>query len=259
MNKHLLRARTPGLSTWAVAYIATLFAAHAALAQPAPKPVAKAPAAKAAAAAPAAAAGDKMGSLGKGTGSGPILTRDELRVCLDQEAGIRTRLDALDVARTQLSTEKQTLTADQATLRGERAPLDALKARADALSLRLKDYSARVESWNQRVAELNDSKAKGAEADKQRTALNAEREVFVKEGPGLEAEKAQLTADSEVAVKVYNSKAQAVDARVTAWNERNQKTNEQGTVIEAERATWVTACSDRRYREEDEVAIRKGK
>ncbi len=262
MNKHLLRAQSLGLST----LVAAVFTATAALAQTAPSsatkaPAAKAPAAKApaAAAAPAAPTGEKLGSFGKGSSAGPILTRDELRACFDQEASIRTRLDGMDAVRTQLSTEKQAIAAEQATLRTERAPLDAIKVRADALSVRLKDYSARVENWNQRVAALNDSKAKGSEADKQRTTLNAEREVFVKEGPGLEAEKVPFTADSEVAVKAYNSKAQVVDARVTAWNERNQKTNEQAAVIEAERATWVTACSDRRYREEDEVAIRKGK
>jgi hypothetical protein len=270
MNKHLLRSPAFGLPTLLVLLCTALptQAQQAQTAQAAPKPAAKAPAAKAppaaAAAAPAAAtaaapSGEKLGSLGKGTSGGPILSRDELRACLNQEASIRTRLDEMDTVRTQLGTEKQAIAADQQVLRGERAPLDALKVRADALSLRLKDYSARVENWNARVAAMTESKAKGSDADKARTELNAEREVFVKEGPGLEAEKAALTADSEAAVKVYNSKAQVVDARVTAWNTRNQETNDRATAMEAERATWVTACSDRRYREDDEIAIRKGK
>ncbi len=57
----------------------------------------------------------------------------------------------------------------------------------------------------------------------------------------------------------YNVKATALDTRVTDWNARNAKLNEANAAREAERKGWVTACSDRRYREDDEIAIRKGK
>ena len=54
-------------------------------------------------------------------------------------------------------------------------------------------------------------------------------------------------------------KATALDARVTAWNQNNEQWNADSRALETERSTWVSACSDRRYREEDETAIRQGK
>jgi hypothetical protein len=50
-----------------------------------------------------------------------------------------------------------------------------------------------------------------------------------------------------------------VDARIAAWNERNGQWNDTSNALEAERKGWVTACADRRYREDDENAIRRGK
>ena len=60
-------------------------------------------------------------------------------------------------------------------------------------------------------------------------------------------------------MRAYNAKAQALDARVQAWNARNSAWNEVTTALDTERKAWVTACADRRYREDDETAIRQGK
>ena len=60
-------------------------------------------------------------------------------------------------------------------------------------------------------------------------------------------------------MRTFNGKAAALDARVSSWNERNAKWNEMSVAMESERKAWVTSCSDRRYREEDETAIKAGK
>jgi hypothetical protein len=75
----------------------------------------------------------------------------------------------------------------------------------------------------------------------------------------LDAEKTTLTGGVQVAVADFNTKASALDARVTDWNGRNAKLNDTGAELEAERKDWVKACADRRYREDDEKAIRAGK
>ena len=89
--------------------------------------------------------------------------------------------------------------------------------------------------------------------------LNKEREDIGKESAAFEAEKAKITAASEEAVRTYNAKATATDARVSHWNERNAKWNDSSVALEAERKTWVGNCADRRYREDDEKAIRDGR
>ena len=60
-------------------------------------------------------------------------------------------------------------------------------------------------------------------------------------------------------MRAYNLKAKEVDARVGDWNARNARWNEASAGLESERKAWVSGCSERRYREDDETAIRQGK
>jgi hypothetical protein len=198
-------------------------------------------------------------SLGGKSGAGPILTRDELRVCLSQEEAIRKRLDAHTLLRAPLDKEKADLAAAQQNLRTERAPLEDMKKQADAMSERFKAYGARVTAWNDSVTAFNASAPTGAKGDRERTALNKEREDLGVQQKALEAEKTEFAAKSEIVVRDYNAKAAAVDAQVTAWNQRNEQWNQDARALEADRSEWVINCADRRYREDDETAIKRGK
>lgn len=234
-------------------------------AKPAVKPAIK-PAVKPAAAAPVSgqAAEDKTLALGGGSAAskgGPLMNRDELRVCLKDEETVRTRIADHDALRAPLDQEKKDITTAQADLRLEREPIDALKVRADAFAAKLKDYSARVQSWNDRMKLLNDDpKPSGAAYEGKKLALNKEREDIEKDRVTLESERTALTAAANGdGVRAYNAKAVSLDVRVSSWNERNNKWNDGIAALDTERKTWLAACADRRYREDDELAIRRGK
>jgi chromosome segregation ATPase len=235
---------------WATLLMAGALISPWAAAQTATKPLAK----------PATPAdGGKTLSISGKSSAGPLLTRDELRACFSQEESIRTRIAALDARRAPLDQEKANLATEQQALRTEREPIDAFKKTADDLGARLKDYATRVQAWNDKVAAFNASPPKGTAFERQRNDINNERAALEVQQKELETEKAKLGSDSEAAVKNYNTKAVTLDGRVTDWNQRNESWNKDSKALEAERATWVTSCSDRRYREDDEIAIRKGK
>ncbi len=224
------------------------------------KPASKAAAKPAAAPAKAAsAAGEKTLSLGGKSSGGPILTRDELRVCISQEESIRKRLDAHAALRPPLDQQKADLTTAQQGLRTERAPLEDMKKKAEDLAQRMKGYGDRVGTWNERVKTFNTDNPTGAKGDRERTALNKEREDLAVVQKALEAEKTEFAAKSEAMVRDYNVKAAAVDAQVTDWNQRNEQWNLDARALEADRSEWVINCADRRYREDDETAIKRGK
>ena len=42
------------------------------------------------------------------------------------------------------------------------------------------------------------------------------------------------------------------------WNERSAGHSQRAKAVNEERETWMSDCADRRYREDDEIAIRKG-
>ena len=238
-------------STWAQAQTTP-----AKPAKPATIPVAK-PAAKPAT--KPAADGKTLQMGGSGTTSGPVLTRDELRVCFKDEEAIRNRLTEHEAARVPLDQDKASITAEQKTLAELRVPVDEAKKRAEDFTTRLKAYGVRVESWNQRVTAHNDEKRQGPQWERQGKDLAAERTAIEKERADFEIEKTTLQASSDEAVRNFNNKAQALETRINDWNQRNGKWNEASAAIEADRKAWVAACGDRRYREEDEQAIRRGK
>ena len=60
-------------------------------------------------------------------------------------------------------------------------------------------------------------------------------------------------------MQAFNVKVRALDGRVAEWNKRNNAYNDANAAIESDRAAWGANCGNRRYREEDELAIRSGK
>ena len=56
----------------------------------------------------------------------------------------------------------------------------------------------------------------------------------------------------------YNEKAKALEARVASWNQRNGDLTERVKAVNNDRETWQSDCAERRYREDDEIAIRRG-
>ena len=53
-----------------------------------------------------------------------------------------------------------------------------------------------------------------------------------------------------------NSKVDALNTRTAAWNERNKRVVKMGEDLTQERDLWASECGNRRYREDDEIAIR---
>jgi len=228
--------------------------------QPAKPPAAARPAATTppAPAAPAAAASAR----GFGSARGPLLTRDELRACFSQEDDLKKRLEAQEAARGPLEQEKKAIGDEQALMRAERAKLDGgeLATGVAAFSERNKAFNERRVRWETRVKAYNDA---GRDASPQdRDELNAERVALEKEQAALEAERKRLVGLQEAhkdLVQAFNAKIRALDARVAEWNKRNGAYNEANASIESDRLAWASSCGNRRYREEDEMAIRAGK
>jgi hypothetical protein len=137
------RSLTPSLSLIVLA--ATLFAASAVSAQTTAQTPAK----------PA------QGSFGQGKGSGPLLTRAELRQCLSQQDSLRTSDEELRRERQALDNEKSELVRLGTELKEQLAALDrssqeavdqyngraaARDQRIDALEARMAPFNARVEA-----------------------------------------------------------------------------------------------------------------
>ena len=192
------------------------------------------------------------------TGSGKLLTREELRACFKRRDDLTARLADVEAQRKALDAERDAITQDRAALTGER---DAVKQKTDAVAAlepRMVAFKQKVDDWQARVTAFNDSGRVGVMADRQRADLQREQVALNTAQKELEAERVAATTAAQEAISAFNTKVSAVETRATDWNTRNGKLNEVTQTVSDDRQGWVTECSNRRYREDDETAIKRG-
>jgi len=230
--------------------------------------VAKPPAAKPAAAAPAKAApaDNKTLALGGGKGDGaagarkPILTRDELRVCLNQEGDIRGRIEKHEALRPAIADEKNAIVALQDALKAELTALQPRhKEAVETLNAKNVAHGKRVEAFNESAKAFAASGRSGPAQERARKELNDEQVAINAAAKALDGERVATIERLQSETKAFNDKKAALDTRIAEWNTRNKDWNDANLRLEDERKGWIENCSDRRYREEDETAIKAGK
>jgi chromosome segregation ATPase len=192
------------------------------------------------------------------SGSGKLLTKEELRSCFKRRDELGARLADLEVQRKALDTERDSIGQDRTALATER---DTVKQKTDAVAAlepRMVAFKQKVDDWQARVTAFNASGRVGVMADRQRADLQREQVALTASQKELEAERVAATGAAQEAISAFNTKATAVEARATDWNARNGKLNELTQTATDDRQTWATECANRRYREDDETAIKRG-
>ena len=94
---------------------------------------------------------------------------------------------------------------------------------------------------------------------KEQSGLAAEKAAFERSGAELKEQLAALDRTSPEAVIAYNERSVARDKGIDEYEARVPRFNERVEATKAEREVFGRACDTRRYFEEDEIAIRKGK
>jgi chromosome segregation ATPase len=198
----------------------------------------------------------KTGTLGETKSTNAkILTRDELRSCMKRQEGIRQSRSDLEAKRSALDAERAQIEGSAAALSAERSTIEAQRSAITALSARFAEHKARIEDWNVRMVQLQERRV----TERAMREMDLEKKAIEQAAVALEAERATLLPAHEAAVQRYNSNIQEQDQRARDWNARSGQRTEAERNAEVERLDWMDDCSGRRFREDDEAAIRAGK
>jgi hypothetical protein len=105
------------------------------------------------------------------------------------------------------------------------------------------------------------SKVKQTQADMlaQQEKLNADKVEIGKTGETLKADLEALDRTNPEAVNAYNERAGARDKRIDEYQQQVDQFNARVEAVRTEREAFSKGCENRRYFEDDEIAIRKGK
>jgi hypothetical protein len=174
--------------------------------------------------------------------SDKIMTISELRTCMKMK-------QANDAAAAEILQTQQSFARDKDALKTEQA--DVKKA-SDEFRVRGAALRSERDEISNRVTELNALGA-AAKTDEQKAAYETERKKLVERNRVYEQNAATFTVDQKVIIE----RVDALNARVDAFNKRNDTINDQVGPQQDRVIEWRTQCGNRRFREEDEVVIKK--
>ncbi|WP_164963766.1 hypothetical protein [Rubrivivax sp. JA1026] len=204
----------------------------------------------------APASGRTLSLGGSGVGGGPLLTRAQLRDCLERRDAVAAGRAEVEAERASLDAERPALAAEQDSLKADREKLNEFSQRSKELVARYSELNQRVQDWNQRMEDLGERTGPTAEREKRK--LDREKAEIDKTRLALDAERQQLEQGAQGGVSAFNARAAAAEAKVVSWNERNLALAERTEKLNAERDLWAGECANRRYREDDEILLKKG-
>lgn len=190
--------------------------------------------------------------VGKSTAKTPILTREELRACMKREAEV-------EAARTAVEKRQAELDAERAQITALTDGLKPLKAEHEAAQARIREANDKRKALGARIAAFNTKAATPPADAAAREALQAEQKALNDEAAVLDREGGPIEAQYRAAVDALNAKAQVHDQRAEAWNSRRTALADEAAAVDTQRKGWAADCADRRYREDDEKAIKAGK
>lgn len=202
----------------------------------------------------------KTGSLGGGAGSGgPLLTRDELRACMKEQVTLAQRRSAYEAKTAQLKADKDALMGESQAVTGDLSQARQGAAKVDEINARAAEIAKKVDEWNVRWKEFEAANRSGPTGERMRKQLVEEQRALAKESADLDAQRKGMGGSTVATASQANARSEALNARITAWNQRNAALVKEGEDLAQERDLWASECGNRRYREDDETAIKQGK
>lgn len=188
-----------------------------------------------------------------------IMTKDELRACMKLKASNSARVLQLNLQNEQSKKERAELagSADgSGALRAEAEKQLVIVKAADEL---VKASNALVTDWNARMAEYELNKKTMRNADRALQRLKNERSELKAKDDVLVADRAAKIAVYEAAVAAANGKISQRSSGNAEWNKKNEAMIAEEASLEEARDKYSEECASRRFKEDDEAAIKAGK
>lgn len=193
---------------------------------------------------------------GKAPANGKMMTLQELRTCIKQQDGLKAQNTDIRNRRSEMDTERTAITKDAEDFKPLRDEVLAKNAKVKAFNDKHKAFGDRVNAFNEKVAEAKDSGRTGVMLEKMMRDINKEERELQILDAALKAEGKTVSEGVQESIDKLNARTDANQKRAIAWNEANKKLEAEEAAYEEKRMDWSANCGGRRYREDDEKAIR---
>ena len=174
--------------------------------------------------------------------SDKIMSLPELRACMMREqANKQTAAEILQ--------QQDAFKRDQEAVKAEQADVNKANDNSDARSATIVGERDAISAL---VSALN-AKAETAKTDAEKAEVEVERVKLVERNGQLGKNIDSFNASQQT----LRDRVSALNARVDAINGRHKTVNDRVEPQQKQVAAWRDQCGNRRFREEDEIAIKK--
>ena len=171
-----------------------------------------------------------------------IMTIAELRTCMKlEQSNKKTAQEILQ--------QQEAFKRDQDAVKAEQV---AVNKANDDIRATAATNSAERDSVSGLMSALS-AKASEAKTDEQKAAIEAERATLVERNRAYEQNVERFNATQQA----QGDRVNALNERIGAINQRNQTINDRVEPHQKQAALWREQCSNRRFREEEEIVIKK--
>jgi chromosome segregation ATPase len=208
-----------------------------------------------------------IGSLGtasaQGTAPKPkpvakaVMSKDELRACMKLNADTKAKAQLLEAPVATLAADRQKIDDAKAEIAVIRQEVDKHKDAFQTANDAVKSSTSRIDAWSAELKELEASPMKSAERRKKELLL--ERNELASKEKALIVQRDSEYKLYEAAVARFNERGKGLDAQVLDWNQRNKSLASELDRVTDMREEYAADCANRRFREDDETAIKSGK
>ena len=174
--------------------------------------------------------------------SDKIMTIAELRACMKLEQS--NKLTAAEILQ-----DQEAFKRDQDAIKAEQAEVN--RANADART-RSATIGAERDALSALVSALS-TKGQAAKTDAEKAEYEVERTKLVERDRLLQQNIDSFNAAQTAQLERIN----ALNARIAPVNQRNKTINDRVEPHQKQTAAWRDQCGNRRFREEDEIVIKK--
>lgn len=174
--------------------------------------------------------------------SDKILTIDELRACMKLEQSNKQSATEIVQSQDAFKRDQDAAVAEQADV--DKAN-DELRARSTAIVAERDAIAALVAAQNAK-AQAAKTDAEKADAEADRTALDGRNRALNQNIDSFNATQ-----------QAQRDRIAALNARIAAVNQRNKTINDRVEPHQQQVNAWRDQCGNRRFREEEEVIIKK--
>lgn len=195
---------------------------------------------------------------GKAKAGGKVMTKEELRACMKQQDELAKERTDVEVRREALNKERDAIQAENEALKTEQAAFKEKNTKIKDFNDRMAAFAARVDEYKKNAEELAEEPA-GPSANRKRRELEKELAAIKKQEAANKVEGDAIKASMEGDASALNARVDAQGKRAADWNTRSKSLDDEASAYEDRRIDWKLNCGDRRYREDDEKAIRAGK